>query len=112
MPCSDDVEAQLSTSGSVRIPTVTLNSSRTRNDAVNVNAPTASEAERLDPELVEAAAVEEAAPSGRELLGELRHGEEAERQRAPDARHAVRRDRADGVVDPDPLDEERAERRR
>ena len=38
-----------------------------------------------------------------------RHGEEAERQRAPDARHAVRGDRADRVVDPEPLDEQHAD---
>ena len=39
---------------------------------------------------------------GRELLGlATARVEEAERERAPDAGHAVRRDRADRIVDPD-----------
>ena len=42
------------------MPKVTFISQRTPNDAVNVNAPTASEAEDLHAELVEAAAVEAA----------------------------------------------------
>ena len=67
------------------------------------------EAERLDAELVERARVDEAAGAGREVLREQRHGEEAGRERAPDAGHAVHRDRADRVVDPDPLDEDDAE---
>ena len=67
------------------------------------------EAERLDAELVQATAVEEAGGAGREALGLRREGEEAEGERAPDAGHAVRGDRADRVVDPDPLDSEHAE---
>ena len=38
-----------------------------------------------------------------------RHREEAGGERAPDAGHAVHRDRADRVVDPDPLDAEHAD---
>ena len=57
------------------------------------------EPEELHAELVEAAAVEQAALAGGEALRLSRQREEAERQRAPDAGHAVRRDGADRVVD-------------
>src|SRR6058998_762562 len=57
------------------------------------------EAERLDAELVEAAAVQETALPCIEPRREARDREEAERQRSPDAGHPVRRDLTDGVVD-------------
>src|SRR4051812_18323505 len=52
------------------------------------------DAEGLDAELVEAAAVEEAARAHAVELGERRRAEEAARERAPDAAHAVSGDRA------------------
>src|SRR6476661_7438078 len=63
------------------------------------------EAERLDPELVERARVEKAAPPGRKVRRERRHREDAGREGSPDAGESVDGDGADRVVDPDPLDE-------
>ena len=112
MPCSETSRPICSTSGSVRIPTVTLISHSTTERGRERERADRCQPERLDAELVETAAVEEATLPGRELLGELRHGEEAERERAPHTRHAVRRDGADGIVDPYPLDERASRRRR
>ena len=67
------------------------------------------EAESLNTELVQPATVEEPALAGRELGGQLRHRQEAQRERAPHAGHAVGGDRPDGVVDPDPVDCEHAQ---
>ena len=69
------------------------------------------EAERLDSELVEAAGVDEPARARGEVLGEGGNGEDPGCERAPDAREAVDGDRPDGIVDPDPLDEEDADDR-
>src|ERR671920_1387582 len=61
-------------------------------------APCCDDTESLNTELVEAAAVEQAAlADGRECRG----GEQAAGERAPDTAHAVRRDSAERVVDPD-----------
>ena len=76
-----------------------------------MNAPTASRPTRLDSELVEAAGVDEPSRAGGEVRGEGGNGEDPGRERAPDAREAVHGNRADRVVDPDPLDEEDADDR-
>ena len=67
------------------------------------------EAEDLHAELVEASSVEETGGTGGQPLGLRRQREETSRKRAPYARHAVRCDRADRQVDPDPLDREDAD---
>src|ERR687898_1920643 len=61
-------------------------------------APCCDDTESLNTELVEAAAVEQA---GLADSCEGRGGEQAARERAPDTAHAVRRDSAERVVDPD-----------
>ena len=109
MPCSETSRPICSSSEWVRIPIVTLNRNRTRNDSGERERADRGEADHLRPELVEAAAVEEAALPRLEVLRERGDGEEAERERAPDTGHAVRGHRADRVVDSDPLDEERPE---
>ena len=47
--------------------------------------------------------------AGGEVRRQRRNGEQARRERSPDAGHAVHGDRADRVVDPDPLDPEHAD---
>ena len=74
---------------------------------MNVNAPTETSPSAWMPSWCEPAAVEEPALTGRELVGKAGHGQEAQRQRPPDTRHAVRSDRADRVVDANTLHGER-----
>ena len=104
------VEPAASTSGSVRIPNVTFISQRIDERGAERERADGDQPERLDAELVEPAAVEQAALSrsraSRPALGTVRNPSD---ERAPDAGHAVRRERADRVVDPDPLHEQRAE---
>src|SRR5438067_6640107 len=67
------------------------------------------EAERLDAELVEASAVDEALASRREMRREHRHRKQTAGERAPHAGHPVHGDGADRTVDPDPFDEDHPE---
>ena len=77
---------------------------------MNVNAPTATQAERLRAELVEAAAVEQAGAcrcaSFSARLGTVRKPSESVPQTPAMPCAAMRADR---VVDPEPLDEQDAE---
>src|SRR5919199_61587 len=65
-----------------------------------------SDSQSLYAELSEAAAVEEAGLADRGGLCQGGGGEEAGRERAPDAAHAVGRDGAQGIVRPNPIHEE------
>src|SRR5215208_1001523 len=69
------------------------------------------EPEQLHPDLVQRAGVDETALAGVERRSQRWDCEEPGRDRAPDAGDAVDRDRADRIVDPDPLDRKHADDR-
>ena len=71
------------------------------NESENTKAKTTADAERLVAELRERAGVDQAAVGVAEpvVLRQTRRGEQAARERAPDAGEAVRGERADRVVD-------------
>src|SRR6266576_3304071 len=66
------------------------------------------ETQRLDAELVEGPRVDEPTLAGGEIRRQRRTREDPGRQGPPPARHSVYRHCADGIVDPDPFDEQDA----
>ena len=113
MPCSGTSRPAVSASSSTRMPPERFIVQRQPNEAENVSAPTGGQAEQLH------ARPGAASPCRRSPPWPVcervpRAPGTANRPvatRAPDARHAVDGDRADRVVDADPLDR-RARRRR